>query len=1186
MPHFLEQISSELSIFRSMQVAANWNKQLEYCRFDFNNVVQDFSPTKEDDLLYDLIYKNLFRGKRPFCSYLVENSIINKYGTVHNIVEKPRVDSGSIRYSFDNQLLEHYKSFSDVVDIWDGDSQDVDFDPKHPDNERMFFSNLIDHFGSLIPQYTFPQVELSNIISENFTSQRCDFLFCFPNGYSLVIEPGDHIDNRQIALDIIRDDAFRMVGIKTLRPTNSEISDAKLYKSIEKEFRENGVLPYLKKLDSRTEIELANNYLFLLPTLITRIERLLLHFFFKQGFYHSNQLVIGVIERDLQCGEIAIHSFLEKIRNYSAIYDLKFESPEIHLVVVRNPVYSFGKSHDLGVSVDYCDSINDQKLDFLIDVGVKCNTLTPINTHTNVPIGSVRQVFSHNRKTQFGYRSEIRAASFDWDKTEVLNVFVQDFFRKHELRPGQGDIIQNVLNQKSTIGLLPTSAGKSLCYQIAAMLTPGITIVVDPIVALMKDQVQSLTEQYGIDNVLAWHAGAGLHDNNITQLLSENLFVFLSPERLQRPGFRQAMRTINAADIFINYAVVDEAHCVSMWGHDFRPSYLTLEKNFRDFCTFQGRSPVLVALTGTASQLVLIDLKRELGIQDLEAIIRSKTFDRPELNFNLVRCNNDEKRGMLQIIKSSIGRRLNVDDVDSDAHGIIFAYTPNESWELLGQHVRDANDYVRSVLNAESDIECRYGIYTGRPPSNSGFNREDWESYKSRTLAYFKRGAIRLLFGNTAVGVGIDNERLNYIINYKMPQSLEAYYQQCGRAGRSGQQSECYLMFSDDAPEQTQQWLNRNLDQAAPRWDDIGTVLFFHENNFPGKEIDRDGAFEVFTKLFNAEDQRGLVDVPAYHTHGMGRGRAERTERYLSYWIILGVLVDYEVTGMGQNTVYHVRRAPAVKQFLEERDDELLKNHIVDSLSKYLSRYKPSNTVDILTSIDGRYEQTLSGKCVGFLVEFIYDQIEYQRREAIRTMVSFCNEEDTSPEMLRTRIKAYFDSSEKFSEGLLEMADRDPHFQEVSELLGLIEGFDDVEHLYWETRRLLDERFRADWACANMYAICYREQGSGSDAFMHLFNEMVLNLINETQISDESSVEFLSEFLSYLVTLDDVFGGNPSVELISTCTSDLFQNHGMRFIIVIDELEVPESHRQYARMKIINTQLKELVYARYSRAAR
>ena len=139
------------------------------------------------------------------------------------------------------------------------------------------------------------------------------------------------------------------------------------------------------------------------------------------------------------------------------------------------------------------------------------------------------------------------------------------------------------------------------------------------------------------------------------------------------------MRTLNAADIFINYAVIDKAHCVWMWGHDFRPSYLTLERNFHDYCTFQGRVPVIVALTGTASQLVLIDLKRELNIQDMEAIIRPETFDRPELNFNLVKCPTKDGPQMLSKVRTGIARRLNVLELATDAYEIVILVNPRRT---------------------------------------------------------------------------------------------------------------------------------------------------------------------------------------------------------------------------------------------------------------------------------------------------------------------------------------------------------------------------------------------------------------------------------------------------------------------------------------------------------------------------
>jgi len=1188
MAAFLEQLGSELSIFKADLMQADWNKMLHFCRTEFVSHNTNYDPTEEDDLLHDVMLKSLQRGRRPFCSYFAEKWIVALYGAPFNITEISKEGRGSIGYSYDGQLREYYETFTDMVDPWSGHISEISFDPENPKNERELFRQLLNRFGAKLANCTEPQADIATILNERdaaaFTAQRADFLFSFPNGSRLLLEPGDHDDARQITLDRRRDSAFEKIGIKTLRPRNSEIEASQLYEDLQRHLDETGASQYLARSKTRTAKQMAANYLFLLPSLVTRIERLLLQFFLRQGLLHKPEIRIGVIERDLQCAELSLASFFDRLSRLSTLYGIDNDLPEVQLFVQRNPDYNFGGIEQLDVSAQECDTFAGLALDLILDVAIKCNRLTATDFNIETLVGSVRQTSSHNRPVRFGYRAQTRPIGWNSGTEEVLNSFVQDFFRKYALRPGQGPILKNVLSQKSTIGLLPTSAGKSLCYQLAALLTPGTTLVVDPIVALMKDQVQSLTDQYGIDRVLAWHAGAGLHDENIAALLAENLIVFLSPERLLRPRFRLSMRALNAADIYINYAVIDEAHCVSMWGHDFRPSYLTLEKNFRDYCTFQGKTPVLVALTGTASQLVLIDLKRELGIQDLEAIIRPDTFNRPELHFNLVACPSTGKSEMLKQVMVAIARRLNVQQLDTDAHGIVFAYTVKELWELFGQYVGDAGNHVRTILNGSADADCHYGIYTGSPPKDLGFNNREWGNYKDRTLSLFKRGAIQMLFGNTAVSVGIDNEQLNYVINYKMPQSLEAYYQQCGRAGRAGQRSECYLIFSDDAPLDTQRWLNRETAHMPKRWDDLGTVAYFHQNSFPGQELDCVGALLVFKKLFGKPDQTGLVEVPAYLDRNMNRSQAERTERYLSYWLILGVLVDYEVTGMDRNTIFHVRRHEVVDQFLRDSNESSLTTHIVDSLQRYLSRYRPTARTDVEKGLESREETTLSGRSVGYLVGFIYDQIEYQRREAIRTMVSFCNETDTSPERLRARIRAYFDTSEKFSEGLLTMAESTSDFTTVAELLDRVDGFDDVEHLYWETRRLLDERFRPDWAAANLFAITYRERALGSDTFLRLFDDMVAGLMGEPQLANEDAMRFLATFLSYLLRLDSIFGEPLSAPLLAHSLGRMYEKHGLKYIGLIEAIDVPDSHRQFISIYVANIQLKEITHANYSRS--
>lgn len=1183
-----EQLGAELSIIKNGALQCDWNKTLHYCRTELISKGATYEPTSDDDLLYDVFLKVLQRGELPFTSYFTEQKIVAQFGKCFSIHEDNRTKQGSITYTHDGTLSARYKSFADVLSPWTGKYEEVAFDAEHPENEREFFQLLLEHFGPRIAHCITPQADISMLVPTNqaasFTAQRIDFLLSFPNGYRLLIEPGDHDTPAQISRDLQRDAEFQKLNIETLRPRNSDIRKPALYAEIEKRLLQHDVTRFLEAtVDTETDMQHAMNYLFLLPTLVVRMERLLAHFLLRQGMIHCTELQIGIIEQDLECAELAVASFVDRLSRLARLYGIRLSIPRMQLYVKRNGATQHHNLERLEMPAEILSSLDGIPLDILLDVGVKCNTLTAPVSRGAPHLGSVRRAFPHNQPVRFGYRARVRSIVVGDDTETVLESFAQDFFRKYTLRPGQAPILRNVLSQRTTIGLLPTSAGKSLCYQLATLLTPGTTIVVDPIVALMQDQVQGLVEQYGISRVLAWHAGARLHDQNVGALLCENLMVFISPERLQRPEFRAAMRALNAADIFINYAVIDEAHCVSMWGHDFRPSYLTLERNFRDYCMFQGRSPVIVALTGTASQLVLIDLKRELNIEDMSAVVRPKTFDRPELQFNLAKCPSNDKQMVLARVMAGITRRLNVQDLTTEAHGIVFAYTRDELWKLFGKYVGDAGEHVLTVLNGIKDGDLRYGIYTGSAPPASGLSREQWEEYKGKTLAAFKRGSINLLFGNTAVSVGIDNERLNYIINYKMPQSMEAYYQQCGRAGRAGQKSECYLVFSDDMAAVTQQWLNHEIPVMPVRWDDMGTIAFFHESSFPGEKEDVEGALLVFEKLFGAVHSQGLVQVPEYLNPAMIRTKAERTERYISYWLILGVLVDYEVTGTDRNTIFRVRRHQIVEQFLKDRNESALSAHIIDSLHRYLSRYRPTLRAEVERGLAARTETSLSAKSVSYLIDFIYRQIEYQRREAIRTMVSYCNEVDTAPERLRARVRAYFDTSEKFSEGLMRMANAALDFTAVAMLLDRVEGFDDAEHLYWETRRLLDERFRPDWAAINLFAITYRERAKFSETFIRLLDVMIAGLTNESPIQNGSASRFLGGFLTYLCRIDTIFGEPLSGPLLGLCMSYFYKHYKLSYVGLIDTMNVAESVREQMRLHVANLQLKEITDAKYSR---
>jgi hypothetical protein len=1175
----LERTGSELSIFC----------QPEFKNFDFQSLnywnafyqIEDTTLNNNEDILFvfDIIEKILQHGDLTFPSYATESLIVQLYGEPFGLVEK---DENSITYNFKTILIDKYNNFFDFNENYESGIKTVSFDPDNPKNEKRLYNHLVNKFGSKIAQYIYTQVPIEYLLSperaRNFLAQRLDFYIAFPNGHALIIEPGDHSEEER-QRDAIRDEAFLEIGVKTIRCRNNDIDSDLLYQNIACELKELGAETYLQSVSAKkTENSVSSDYLFLLPSLISRIEKTLSFYLLRRGLLQREELIIGVVEQDLVVAEIALFSFLDKISRIAQLYSIILPNPSIKLMVSRNKALDkkdfsilYGKLEQINVQVKIVDNKDIEKADLVLDVAIKHTKLKPALITATRNSCCIRNSFRHNKIVRFSYLTNPRPVAEKEENEKILESFLQDFFRKRKFWQGQYPIIKNVLGQKNTIGLLPTSGGKSICYQLAAILTPGTTIVVDPIKALMKDQVDGLKQFSRITRVAFWTAGDAIKDGDAGMILATNMIIFMAPERFLRRPFRDAMRALPGTDVFINYTVVDEGHCVSMWGHDFRPSYLSLERNFRNYCSFQGRKPIIVALTGTASQLVLIDLKRELAIEDMTAIIRPKTFDRPELTFSIVKTPSRNKILKLNEVLESISRRLGVHDVLTDAWGIIFAYTRPKLALLFGSFVGNANQYLRAALTADDPINTLYGTYCGNMPDGFPLNQHEWDCYKDRTLLNFKRGFIRLLFGNTAISVGIDNERLNYVVNYEMPQSLEAYYQQCGRAGRNSQPSECWLIYSDDNPTATQRWLDDGQFVIPRRYDDIGTVAYFFGTNFPGAEEEINGTIQVLSQLFrNAREDGDGWRIIRPIQHG---SENDPTEKYIVYLLMLGVIKDYEVAGMGEGTTYSIMLSEATTQYLNDKNIDTFKNKAILSLRDYLMRYKLIRLNDVLAGVEEQDGAQFSEKIIRYLISFIYKEIVYQRKEAIRTMRRYCTEEDTSSDHLRKMVRAYFDRS-KFSDLLDAMANTTPDYRNAQKIIIMIENFDDVERLFWETRRLLDERYRPDWAAINLFTILYREREATrttEDAFL----EMVESLHNNPE-TQKDAIHFLTNFLSNINIIDEQHDTSASSDILSIFINILYDKYGFEYIQIIDEMAVNEDIKKLLHSHIVLKQLNKL----------
>lgn len=456
------------------------------------------------------------------------------------------------------------------------------------------------------------------------------------------------------------------------------------------------------------------------------------------------------------------------------------------------------------------------------------------------------------------------------------------------------------------------------------------------------------------------------------------------------------------------------------------------------------------------------------------------------------------------------------------------------------------------------------GIYCGTKPNDLVLTENEWVEYKKNVISAFKQGDMHLLVGNKSVGVGLDNENLNWVVNYEMPSSLEDYYQACGRAGRNAQISPCALIFSDDGPIQTEQWLNDQTPITAVarpiRWDDIGIAAGFHEDNFPGKEQEIEGARNLLDIILQ-QQQNGI---------SVFNNQEENTEKYILYWIILGVFTDYTKAVMGNNTVYTV----AISNDVINRNENL-NQQILGSLCRYLLRYIPVSENDIRQLVLRENGARFREKVIRYLISFIYDNIARQRKIAIRTMWEYCNAANQDSESLRKIILSYFDRS-KFSDRLDAMTSAIPNFELVNDIIKEIEGLEGIERLYWETSCLLAENlYQAGLGAINLFAIFYREREFSENALAK-FRVIVDSLHNDPQTSGGPARIFINSLLSSIIHIDNIEGA-ASNRIIVKFVEDLYDKYALTYILNSGDLGAGDDTEEILKLCITNKQLLKLI---------
>ncbi|MCL2250118.1 MAG: DNA helicase RecQ [Oscillospiraceae bacterium] len=358
------------------------------------------------------------------------------------------------------------------------------------------------------------------------------------------------------------------------------------------------------------------------------------------------------------------------------------------------------------------------------------------------------------------------------ENKQTIHAVLKQYFGHDSFRGGQETLISDILSGKDVVGIMPTGAGKSVCFQVPALIMDGVTLIVSPLISLMKDQVNALVQA----GVSAAYINSTLSDTQIGKALQNarnNVYklIYVAPERLLTDSFMSFAKSVH-----ISMVTIDEAHCISQWGHDFRPSYTKIY----EFISNLQHRPIVSAFTATATPKVREDIVNSLQLNN--PTVLATGFDRPNLYFEV------------QKPKSKFHALLDFLEGKKESSGIVYCST------------RATVEEVCSDLISKGYSTSRY---------HAGLT--DAERHKNQDDFIFDR--ISIMVATNAFGMGIDKSNLEFVVHYNMPKDVESYYQEAGRAGRDGERAECILLYSGQDV-RTNLWLIENARESEEAEDD------------------------------------------------------------------------------------------------------------------------------------------------------------------------------------------------------------------------------------------------------------------------------------------------------------------------------------------------------------------------------
>ena len=601
---------------------------------------------------------------------------------------------------------------------------------------------------------------------------------------------------------------------------------------------------------------------------------------------------------------------------------------------------------------------------------------------------------------------------------EALKFFLGNLFLPLlddvNFREGQLGIIGSALSRKGTIGLLPTGAGKSICYQLSAVLQPAISFVVCPIKSLMYDQKADLdTIGFMRSNFIT----SDLKPDQKIRIQNDfgrgkYFLVFISPERFQTQSFRSEMTAIGLDRAFA-YAVIDEAHCLSEWGHDFRTSYLNLAN------TIERLAPdaSYIGLTATASVNVLKDIQSEFNIPD-ENVRTPLDYTREELSFHVIDDRGHKTDALIQL----------VDEMEAKWNGSASAEQGSKAGIIFTSTVNGQKGCYKLAGKLSSTLGMDVRFFSGSAPSSGSMGGDAFDAYKREVQNDFKASKYRLLTATKAFGMGVNKGNIAYTVHYGIPGSMEALYQEAGRAGRDKRlftdaPADCYVLLTKE----------RNIGLLDKVWDaatsvaelkesvkglsresDVNTNLYLMTQNLDTINDE----FKLLTAIYQYFLQNSDVQTISASASQFGTDKF-KFEKAVYRLFQLGIVLDWLVEDFFKGRLTIEFSCP---------DEEQLQKNLEIKLRKYDTSFKLS---DIFQS-SNQYHRilcerldkgTIDKNQFIFLVLLLwsYDHFAYNRRQSLKTVYEQCSDlaaGKISEEDFKNRLEGYF----KFNESSHLMA--------------------------------------------------------------------------------------------------------------------------------------------------------------------